>query len=290
MATAAADQMTIRSLQPWFGGKRTLAPRIVDALGDHSVYWEPFCGSCAVLFAKDAVRMETVNDLHGDLVNLARVVKDEDLAQKLHWRLLRTIPSEALFRESMAAIRELDYDCPGRSVDRAYHYFVQGWLGMNGLAGTKATNTNFARRFSSTGGAPATRFINAVDSLPWWHERLRNTFVLSTDGIELCEKIRDEAGTAIYVDPPYLVKGAKYKHDFADADHERLAVALGKFKKARVVVSYYEHEDLARLYPGWDKINCATAKSVVNSGKRPKGRVEAPEVLLVNQGGAGLFG
>lgn len=129
------------------------------------------------------------------------------------------------------------------------------------------------------------RFINAVDSLPWWHERLRNAFVLSTDGLELCEKIRDEPGTVVYADPPYLVKGAKYKHDFAAADHERLAAALRRFAKARVVVSYYEHPDLERLYPGWRKIDAAVAKSVVNSGARPRGRVEAPEVLLVNHTG-----
>lgn len=287
--SAIGDLMTIRALQPWFGGKRTLAPRIVEAIGPHSVYWEPFCGSCAVLFAKESVRMETVNDLHGDLVNLARVVKDEELSSRLHWRLRRTIASESLFRESMSVIRSAEA-LPEPNVDRAYHYFVQGWLGMNGLAGTKATNTNFARRFSATGGAPAMRFVGAVDSLPWWHERLRNAFILSTDGLELCEKIRDEKGTAIYVDPPYLVKGAKYKHDFTTADHIRLAAALCRFKLSRVIVSYYEHEDLAQLYPGWGKIKCTVAKSVVNSGQRPKGRIEAPEVLLVNQGCEGLFG
>lgn len=39
----------IGAVAPWFGGKRTLAPRIVEALGPHKAYVEPFCGSCAVL-------------------------------------------------------------------------------------------------------------------------------------------------------------------------------------------------------------------------------------------------
>lgn len=34
-----AAPMTIRSLAPWFGGKRTLAPRIVAELGTHTQYW-----------------------------------------------------------------------------------------------------------------------------------------------------------------------------------------------------------------------------------------------------------
>jgi DNA adenine methylase len=121
--------------------------------------------------------------------------------------------------------------------------------------------------------------------------------ILSGCGIELCEKVKDRAGTVIYADPPYLEKGASYLHDFtraarsgaaslfeADADdHERLATALRRFKHTRCVVSYYDHPDLARLYPGWAKIPVRMAKALVNpGGRRAEGRVEAPEVLLVN--------
>ncbi len=67
--------MEIKALAPWFGSKRTLAPRIVEAIGKHTVYWEPFAGSMAVLFSKPQVSAETVNDLHGDLVNLARCIQ-----------------------------------------------------------------------------------------------------------------------------------------------------------------------------------------------------------------------
>jgi DNA adenine methylase len=42
------DDMPIKAIAPWFGGKRTLAPRITAELGAHRAYWEPFCGSMAV--------------------------------------------------------------------------------------------------------------------------------------------------------------------------------------------------------------------------------------------------
>ena len=71
--------MKIKALAPWFGSKRNLAPEIVRELGKHRKYDEPFCGSAAVLLAKEPATCETVNDLHGDLINLARVVKDETL-------------------------------------------------------------------------------------------------------------------------------------------------------------------------------------------------------------------
>ena len=45
------DAPAIKAIVPSFGGKRTLAPQIVAELGEHRAYWEPFCGSMAVLIA-----------------------------------------------------------------------------------------------------------------------------------------------------------------------------------------------------------------------------------------------
>ena len=275
--------MKIGSISPWFGGKRSMAPDIVEVLGPHRCYWEPFCGSMAVLLGKPVAQMETVNDLHGDLVNLARVLQDERDSQRLYWRLRRTLCSEDQHAESVGALRGSQPPSGGlTSFDRAYHYFVASWLSMNGMAGVATTSAhNFARRYTSNGGSPGTRFVGAVESLPDWHERLRAVIVLNGCGIELCERIEDKAGTAIYVDPPYLVKGAKYVHDFTGEHHERLAAALNRFKLTRVVVSYYEHPELDRLYPGWKRLRVATTKGIVNAGKREAGREDAPEVLLV---------
>ena len=112
--------------------------------------------------------------------------------------------------------------------------------------------------------------------------------ILSECGIELCERIEDSDGTVIYCDPPFLVKGAKYTHNFTSADHERLAKALQRFRRTRVVVSYYAHPKLRELYPGWRRIDCAVAKALVQMGRRDRsGATKAPEVLLVNERGAG---
>lgn len=279
------SEAAITSLAPWFGGKRTMAPVIVDALGPHSVYWEPFCGSMAVLLAKPPCRTEVVNDLHGDLVNLARCVQHPALGPALYRRLRRVWFSESQFRECHAEIKANAPPAPGSAPDpgRAFAYFVTSWQGMNGVAGVSATSTNFARRFSSLGGDPAARWVGAVRSIPQWRKRLERVQVLSSDGIDLCEKIEDRPGVAVYADPPYLVKGAKYLHDFADDDHRRLASALCRFRSTRVVVSYYDHPDLAALYPGWHVRRVDATKGMVNSGKRDgKGRTDALEVLLSN--------
>lgn len=294
MTATAADMMTYTATLPYYGSKRTLAPRIVDVLGPHRCYWSLFAGSLAVELAKPVAPMETVNDLHGDVVNLARVLRDEELSGRLYWRLARTIPAEQLFRESLHALGRGTAPGIDREPDlgRAYHYFVSSWLGLNGMAGTQRIGSSFAIRYTSNGGAPAKRFAGAIESVPWWHERLRSVLILSECGIALAERIEDKAGTVIYADPPYLVKGSRYLHDFDSDDHRRLAAALCRFRSTRVVVSYYAHPDLESLYPGWRVIDCTVTKTMAAAAGRAN--QAAPEVLLVNQPAdlevAALFG
>ncbi len=282
----------ITGLAPWFGAKRTLAPRIVEEFGRHRVYWEPFCGSMAVLLAKAPCAMETVNDLHGDLVNLARVIQSPVDGPKLYRRLRRVLLCETLFWEAAETIRR---DIPKAPIDRAFDYFITAWFGRNGVAGTAEYNSHFSVRYTYRGGHAATRGRNAVASIPAWRRRLANVTILSRCGIGICERIADERGSVIYADPPYLEKGSTYTHDFSEGDHERLAAVLRQFRRARVVVSYYDHPQLTELYPGWTVRRVPTVKSLVSQGRRDgENKVQAPEVLLINGPSllesAGLFG
>lgn len=276
--------MKIKALAPWFGGKRNLAPTIVELLGSHRVYWEPFCGSMAVLLVKPPCIMETANDLHGDLVNLARVIQHEQFGPKLYRRLRRTMIAEQLFREAAERYAQRTYDSQvdKPDLDRAYDYFICAWLGRNGVAGTQSYNQGFCVRYTSRGGDSATRWQSAILSIPAWRRRLANVTVLQRNAFDLLEKIEDRKGTAIYIDPPYLEKGAKYIHDFDDSEHKRLAEMLARFKLSRVVVSYYDHPLLAELYPDWARCEVTVSKALANQGCRGSKNVKAKEVLLIN--------
>jgi len=276
--------MKITAIAPWFGGKRTLAPRIIAELGKHSAYWEPFCGSMAVLMAKAPVAMETVNDLHGDLINLARTVQDDAASVELFSRLYRTACAEPLHRAAAERFRARgNTPFTAIDIDRAVDYFFCAWLGRNGVAGTSSYNHGFCRRFTKNGGHAAKRFASAVESIPDWWERLRCVTILNDNGFDLVPRIEDANGVSIYCDPPYLVKGAKYIHDFDGLHHKQLADLLSRFKKTRVVVSYYEHPRLAELYPGWTKVSIEVTKAMASQGKRDAtNQIKAMEVLLIN--------
>jgi DNA adenine methylase len=299
--------MKITAIAPWFGSKRTLAPEIVRQLGPHRSYWEPFCGSMAVLLEKPECSSETVNDLHGDLINLARVVRDPIKGAWLYRQLRRTIVHEQLFGEAEAAMETQFFPSPREGFDdqvckeRAYSFFLATWLGRNGVAGTTkgSCGKQFCVRYTKNGGHQGTRFNSSVDSIPAWRRRMREVCILRRCGFYLLVRIDDQEGTVIYVDSPYIDKSATYVHDFETVcagcgrihTHQELADSLSRFKRTRVVVSYYEHPALAKLYPGWTKLKCSIAKGLAQQAQRGKtGRVEAPEVLLINGPAVGSEG
>lgn len=275
--------MKITALAPYFGGKRNMAADIIAELGPHRVYWEPFCGSAAVLLQKPACVMETICDLNGDLTNLARVVQNREMSRELWRRLCWTTMNETMHREAAERWRERGYAGDGRpDVDAAYDYFVCCWQGRNGVAGTSSYKQGFCARYTANGGHAATRWSSVVRSIPAWRERLLNVMIMTRSAFDVLPKIDDSGGTVIYCDPPYIEKGAKYIHDFTETDHNRLAELLHRFKKTRVVVSYYEHPRLNDLYPGWTRRHFEVSKAMAHQGRRGENNTKAVEVLLIN--------
>lgn len=305
--------MKVGSIAPWFGGKRTLAPAIVAQLGKHTQYFEPFCGSMAVLLAKPRSQKETVNDLHGDLINLARVIQNENAAPVLYERLERTIMSEGVLRSAQAVLEDesgretvddeaIEY--PGAvsplMIERAYWYFVASWMGRNGTAGTTRLDYQIAVRWTKNGGSPTVRWFNAVESLPAWHIRLRNVVIVRRDAFKIVDRFEDVRETSIYADPPYAYEtrssydnkaGGKgwYLHEFehqsdllGSDDHQRLATALRAYQHARIVVSAYDCPRYRELYDGWTFIDHRRRKHLHVQNGLGGDEKEAPEVLIVN--------
>lgn len=279
--------MKIKALVPAAGGKRNLAEEIVCLFPKHRVFWDLFCLSLSVTFAKEPCMMETGVDLNGDLTNLARVLQIEDLAMQLYARTARTLMSEALFRDAAARFKARGY-AEGEqdpSLERAYDYLLCSWLGCNGVAGTESYNQGFCVRYTANGGHGAKRWRSVIESIPAWHWRLMNVTILCRDVFKILERIPDADDTVLYADPPYFEKGFKYVHDFAPEDHDRLANLLRRFRKAHIVLSYYDHPKLDELYPDWAKHKIEVSKALSHQGARTSKDTRAVEVLLVNQTG-----
>ncbi len=324
MATTKKSRMPLGGLAPWYGSKRWNAPVIVSELVNPAEtpprsYFELFAGSAAVFFEMPETKYETISDLHGGMICLARVVADEVKAPQLMRRLDQTPFCEALYNEGRAFLAACEerpawrfqrpdvgekpvlLDSGGERLyfgradenmtEYAFWFLVVSWMGRNGTAGqSRSDSSNFCVRYTPTGGSSSVRWRAVAQSVPAWHDRLKNATILLRDAFEIIPKIPDRADICIYADPPYLLKTKSYQHDFAatpdeEADqHDRLAELLWRFKHARVVVSYYDHERVKQLYPGWTIRETPAPKFLAQSakGRGITGRTDAAELLIIN--------
>ncbi|RYM59077.1 Modification methylase DpnIIA [Serratia quinivorans] len=57
---------------------------------EHTCYIEPFCGSTALFFRKAPSKIEVLNDINGELINLYRVLKHhlDEILRHFRWSLI----------------------------------------------------------------------------------------------------------------------------------------------------------------------------------------------------------
>jgi len=253
---------------------------------DLKAYIEPFCGGMSVLFAKPRVVNERVNDLNGALINLAQVLASEEHWGQLDDWLARTVWSEELHDRCLASRRYFSCDVEDRllCVERAYATFVLAWMGRGGFSGTPKAQC-VSRRNDTGGGWSGSRFRNSCDAIAWMHERLRTVEITNNDGIKISQKLKDQPGTLIFCDPPFIKEGSQYTHSFAMDDHVRLAEALNEKTRSRVVVEYHDHPWLDELYPRdrWRRVPLGRRDQIGNSngkGEEAGGRKKVSWLLI----------
>jgi len=275
--------MPIKCVAPFAGGKRRLAKRIVELLGPHDTYVEPFVGGCSILPVKPRATAERVYDLNKDVTRVLW-----GLMTDTAW-ILMILRERTFSREAFdAAVNNLAAATTFYGTEHVADLLTVWWMGPGGIAGTKRKGW-FAQRHTKTGGCPAKRWASFLESVPALGDRVSGVGVFRGDSLMMLEDDReglDRAGTVIYCDPPYLTKSFQYVVDFKAEGHTILAETLNRYRRARVVVSYYDDGagTLARLYPPsrWRRIEVQMSKNM-SAASGATGR--AVEVLLVNDVG-----
>ncbi len=272
--------MRINALAQWFGGNRMLAQSVGRALGRLRWCGVPFAGGCPEL-PHICTAAGVANDLHRHVINLARVVRDDVLIEQLVLRLetllfhpdeLADAQRRCCDREQLGSLR----DAP--DVAWAADYFAACWMGRGGEAGKRGEfDQSLSLRWTSSGGDSAVRFRSAIESLRDWHRALRNWSFTCLDVFEFLANVRDAEGHGLYVDAPWPDAGDAYRHAFTHKQQTRLAEALARFRRTRVVVRFGDHPLIRELYPSprWTWLK--------QTGRNQRNGAIA-EVLIINGG------
>ncbi len=257
-AHAPALSPLARPVVRWHGGKWRLAPWIISHFPRHRVYVEPFGGGGSVLLRKPRSYAEVYNDLDGRVVNLFRVLRDEEKAALL----IRALELTPFAREELVACHER----VGDEVELARRMLVVCFQGFGSNAHGRATG--FRANSNRSGTTPAHDWRNFPKALPSIVERLRGVVIENRPALEVMAQ-HDRPDTLHYLDPPYIPetrdRGADYEHEMSRAGHVEL-LERARELRGMVAISGYRNALYDNVLAGWTRLERATYAD----GARPR--------------------
>ncbi|CAG9000677.1 MAG: hypothetical protein CENE_02677 [Candidatus Celerinatantimonas neptuna] len=218
----------------WQGGKRRLARHIIPNFPAHDCYVEPFAGGAALFFMKEPAKVEVINDVNSDLVNLYRVVQNhlEEFIRMFKWSLISRQMYEWLNGTPVDVLTDI------QRAARFYYLQQQGF-------GAKVDDRTFG---TATTKAPNLNLLRIEENLSQAHLRLSRVFVEHLDW-QKCITKYDRPHSLFYLDPPYW-QTAGYGVDFPFEHYEQMAQLAGSIK-GKMIISINDHPDIRKVFDGF---------------------------------------
>ncbi|WP_334037942.1 DNA adenine methylase [Burkholderia gladioli] len=219
---------------PWLGGKRRLADILISRFPAHECYVEVFAGGAALYFLRPPAKVEVINDINGELINLYRVVQHhlEEFVRQFKWALT----SRQVFEWLKKTVPESLTD-----IQRAARFY---YLQKNCFGGKIAGQT-FG---TATTTPPGLNLLRLEEDLSAAHLRLASAFIERLDWAECIDRY-DRPHTLFYLDPPYL-ETTGYGVPFPVDQYEKMAERL-RTLKGRAIVSLNDHPEIRRVFDGF---------------------------------------
>ncbi|MDX3916978.1 MAG: DNA adenine methylase [Pseudosphingobacterium sp.] len=232
----------LRTPITYYGGKQTLAPKILSLIPKHVLYCEPFIGGGAVFFGKRPSEVEVINDTNRELINFYRVVKEDFVSLEKEIRI--TLHSRDLYRKATVINSNPDMFS---EIKRAWAIWVlssqsfsarlDGSWGYDLSSGHMPSSlTNKKRRFTEK---------LAI--------RLQNCQIECADALYIIQS-RDTPNSFFYCDPPYFNSDMGHYDGYSEQDYENLLRLLSAIK-GKFLLSSYPSQLLDRYTQenGWER-------------------------------------
>jgi DNA adenine methylase len=247
---AVNGRCTVRSgelkrILNYVGSKWNMAKWIISQMPEHDVYLEPFFGSGAILFNKPSSRIETVNDIDRNIVNLFKVIREKpkELALAVE---LTPYSREEYYQAFELLEQELS------DIERARVFLIRCWMARGGKTSDR---TGWRHNIDTV----------TINALPDWNgipgtileatKRLKQVQIENQDANTLIERYNRQ-DCLIYADPPYVLETRTqrhYAHEMNNGQHIRLLETLNSHS-GYVLLSGYDSELYNDLLTGWSKV------------------------------------
>ncbi|MBH1636228.1 DNA adenine methylase [Stenotrophomonas maltophilia] len=212
--------MKTTTLFPWPGGKTRLLPHLLPLVAEtsHRTYVEAFAGGAALLFAREPARAEVLNDCHGELVRLYRVVANhlEEFVRQFKWALT----SREMFRWC-----QLQHPDTLTDIQRAARFYYLQRLAWGGKA--TGQTPGFGR------GGKGLNLLRIEEDLSAAHLRLHKVTVEHL-AWQQCMAKYDATDTLFFLDPPYW-ETEGYGAPFEMGQYQELARQMAGLRGAAIL-------------------------------------------------------
>lgn len=178
-------------------GKKRLAERLVAMLPEHTTYVEPFVGSGAVLFEKDPVRTEAINDADPEIAQAFRTLKRLTKGELNRLRRMNWTGSRATFNRMRG-------EKPRDPIDRLHRFLY-------------IAHFSYARLRTSFNPQSEGKTATTLERIEKFGPRLRNVRVFSGDYAAVVRRF-DGPNAVHFLDPPYVGYNVQIGEDAFDED------------------------------------------------------------------------
>ncbi|WP_042678535.1 DNA adenine methylase [Anaerosalibacter massiliensis] len=241
------------------GGKSRLRKQIIEMIPEHTCYVELFFGAGWVYFGKEKSKVEVINDIDKELINLFRMMKYH--APEIERMLEYEFSGRDIFEEYKNYT--IDYLTEIHRAVRFLYLISQSFAGKGNHYGY-GTNTR---------PCPQIFYKNVLGDIK---ERLRNTYVENLSFEKIIEKY-DRDYTFFFCDPPYF-ETAGYGFEFGEKEHLLLRDKL-KNIKGKFLLTINDHEKTRGWYKDFNFRNVEVGYSVSNGNS---GRRKYKELIITN--------
>ena len=250
------------SFFPWMGGKSRVAARLSELLPGHKCYVEVFAGAANLLFVKEKSKVEVINDINSELVNLFRITR---------WHPREFIRELALITQARVNFTDFKAQPGLTDIQKAARSFFI----MKAAFGGKGGTSHSCFGYGTTGRARFRR--SAFAAIHRCHKRLDGAYIENLDYTD-CIARYDRPHTVFYCDPLYLDAGG-YKARFCNTDHDRLAELLHNIK-GKFLLSINDHPKICSLYKGLPRLKVKVRYSV--SRDKTSKACDRTELVIAN--------